>query len=558
MADRYWIGNTGLWTDTDHWSTSSGGAGGASVPTDADDVFIDANSFTEAGQYIEFENVISPFIFSITGDSFTLPLLTTADGGVYDFTVDWGDGSAVETVTEVTTAIIHSYSYSSTYDITISGTMEGWGFASPSIECAKIMEIKQWGCFSFKNHLSTPTPEGEAREIMFGGLEVVEDGAHFTGCSNMIITATDIPDLVGAKSLYGSFYGATSLTEIPNFNNWDFSTIECMAATFIGCALFNQELSLTLPLIRSFAIMLGDASEFNSSITLNITHDNNVGFAQMFANTTNTGKFNSPITINTIDANLYFCSYVFYGNPDFNQPISLETNGFVDCRALLIGAFGFNSPITIKAGGNIDCSQLMNGTFGVNTMIFNKPIYLEAGGDINCQTFLNGAILYNDSLYIKAGGDINCTTMLYGATSFNQPVTLDIGGDFVPIGGGYGCYYAFVQSGEVEEDNIFNSKITLIAPNITVLDYFLFGASSFDQDVSDWDISNVESMYNLFEKSGMSTENYSKTLIGWETQDVQDNVILTSSAKYNSGAQSARDHLVNVHGWTINDAGLES
>jgi hypothetical protein len=46
MADRYWVLGTGSWssTNTVNWSTSSGGAGGASVPTASDNVFFDANS----------------------------------------------------------------------------------------------------------------------------------------------------------------------------------------------------------------------------------------------------------------------------------------------------------------------------------------------------------------------------------------------------------------------------------------------------------------------------------------------------------------------------------
>ena len=46
MADRYWVLGTGTWdaTNTVNWSASSGGAGGASVPTAADNVFFDANS----------------------------------------------------------------------------------------------------------------------------------------------------------------------------------------------------------------------------------------------------------------------------------------------------------------------------------------------------------------------------------------------------------------------------------------------------------------------------------------------------------------------------------
>lgn len=46
MADRYWVGGTANWDGTagTKWSATSGGAGGASVPTSADNVFFDANS----------------------------------------------------------------------------------------------------------------------------------------------------------------------------------------------------------------------------------------------------------------------------------------------------------------------------------------------------------------------------------------------------------------------------------------------------------------------------------------------------------------------------------
>lgn len=47
MADRYWVGGTGTWsTTTTNWSATSGGAGGASVPTAADNVIFDVNSGT--------------------------------------------------------------------------------------------------------------------------------------------------------------------------------------------------------------------------------------------------------------------------------------------------------------------------------------------------------------------------------------------------------------------------------------------------------------------------------------------------------------------------------
>lgn len=46
MADRYWVGGTATWDATagTKWATTSGGAGGAAVPTSADNVFFDAAS----------------------------------------------------------------------------------------------------------------------------------------------------------------------------------------------------------------------------------------------------------------------------------------------------------------------------------------------------------------------------------------------------------------------------------------------------------------------------------------------------------------------------------
>jgi hypothetical protein len=61
MATRYWVGGSGNWdaTSTANWATSSGGAGGASAPTSADDVIFDANSNT----------LVLPFTVTVTGDS---------------------------------------------------------------------------------------------------------------------------------------------------------------------------------------------------------------------------------------------------------------------------------------------------------------------------------------------------------------------------------------------------------------------------------------------------------------------------------------------------------
>jgi hypothetical protein len=49
----YWVGGSGNWHDEAHWSTSSGGTGGACYPNQFDNVIIDANSFTPTSKSIQ-------------------------------------------------------------------------------------------------------------------------------------------------------------------------------------------------------------------------------------------------------------------------------------------------------------------------------------------------------------------------------------------------------------------------------------------------------------------------------------------------------------------------
>jgi hypothetical protein len=99
MATRYWVGGTGTWdaSDTTHWSATSGGAGGVSVPGSADSVFFDANSGTGTitlgydptiisllmtGYAGTFDGVGSSYTITINGSGtvFNVPAGTTISG----------------------------------------------------------------------------------------------------------------------------------------------------------------------------------------------------------------------------------------------------------------------------------------------------------------------------------------------------------------------------------------------------------------------------------------------------------------------------------------------
>lgn len=68
MADRYWVGGTGTWNDTNttNWSASSGGPGGASVPTFADNVFFDSGSSVGTGAFTVTTGVSTRFCANLT------------------------------------------------------------------------------------------------------------------------------------------------------------------------------------------------------------------------------------------------------------------------------------------------------------------------------------------------------------------------------------------------------------------------------------------------------------------------------------------------------------
>ena len=53
VTNLYWVGGSGNWNDPAHWSLTSGGPGGACIPSGTDNVFFDANSFTGPGQFVE-------------------------------------------------------------------------------------------------------------------------------------------------------------------------------------------------------------------------------------------------------------------------------------------------------------------------------------------------------------------------------------------------------------------------------------------------------------------------------------------------------------------------
>ncbi|MEQ9513405.1 MAG: BspA family leucine-rich repeat surface protein, partial [Balneola sp.] len=82
-------------------------------------------------------------------------------------------------------------------------------------------------------------------------------------------------------------------------------------------------------------------------------------------------------------------------------------------------------------------------------------------------------------------------------------------------------------------------------------------ATSFDADLSGWDISNVKDMFLMADGTGLSTVNYTSMLTAWSVLSVQNNVDLgVGETTYTIAGLPAREALVDTYGWTISDGGL--
>lgn len=123
MASRYWVGGTAAWDGTagTKWSTTSGGSGGAAVPTSADDVFFNAASGAStvtisAGNTGAKTITCTGFIGTLTG---TDPIsvsgnMTLGSGMTYSY---------LGTITFTVAAVLTTNGISITSNITASSTL---------------------------------------------------------------------------------------------------------------------------------------------------------------------------------------------------------------------------------------------------------------------------------------------------------------------------------------------------------------------------------------------------------------------------------------------------
>ncbi|TMM55868.1 BspA family leucine-rich repeat surface protein [Maribacter algarum] len=175
---------------------------------------------------------------SSNDNQITIP---THPNEIYDYVVDWGDGTSDYAVTG---SITHTYESPGSYQVSISGIFPRISFDVGNPDWVKLLSVDQWG------------------DIKWSSM----DGA-FSGCTLMDVLATDTPDLSNVDSLSGMFDVCSSLKGNESFNQWDLSGVQYLFGMFKDAYLFNQNIgNWNTSSVQNMGAMFKGATSFNQDI----------------------------------------------------------------------------------------------------------------------------------------------------------------------------------------------------------------------------------------------------------------------------------------------------
>ncbi|MGF1555866.1 BspA family leucine-rich repeat surface protein [Paucihalobacter sp.] len=377
----------------------------------------------------------------------------------------------------------------------------------------RLTDIKQWGAVNWTSM-----------------------SAAFDGCTNLNISASDVPNLSNVSSMFRMFRSATQFNS--NIGSWDVSNITNMSDTFNNALFFDQNIgSWNVENVTNMSGMFSNSSAFNQDIAdWNVANVTNM--EGMFRNTSN---FNQDIGGWTV-SNVTNMREMFRNTAVFNQDLNTwDVSNVTTMMDMFNAANAFNGDISSWDLSNVTTALYMFR----NTNAFNQPIGdWDVTGIVNMTGMFWDAIAFNQDIgNWDVSGVTNMTQMFSGASAFNQDI------------GNWDISSLTNISQMFRNASLFNQDISAWnVSGITNMFRFLNGASSFNQNLGSWILSSTVNLGNMLDSSGMDCDNYSATLVGWQANNptVSNRSLGAFGRTYGTAANMARTTLVNDRGWSIN------
>lgn len=384
----------------------------------------------------------------------------------------------------------------------------------------------------------------------------------FLGCSNLQVTAADVPNLSGVSNMSQMFWFCTNLNSPGNINAWNTATVTDMSGMFSEASAFNQNIgSWNTSAVTTMQNMFFQASAFNQNIgawNTSAVTDMSSMFQGASAFNQNIGSWNTA-AVNTM-------AFMFASASSFNQNIGTwNTAAVTDMAGMFVQASSFNQNIgSWNTAAVTNMSNMFSRTIAFNQNIgsWNTAAVTDMSNmfaetdtfNQNIGAWNTGAVTDMSSMFYQASafnqnigtwnvsGVTNMRDMFYLAVAFNQNI------------GAWDVGAVTSMEGMFTEASAFNQNISLWNTGAVMSMQNMFDrATSFNQNLGAWTLKPGVDLRNMFDDSGMDCYNYSNTLIGWNTNPATpDNLMLGANGRqYGTNAETARTNLDITKNWTI-------
>ncbi|MGY3793473.1 BspA family leucine-rich repeat surface protein [Aquimarina sp. 433] len=329
--------------------------------------------------------IVSSFTVGFAQDEFIITWQATDDqkelsiptsGSGYNYTVDWGDGVIESNQTGIS---FHTYASNGIYTVKIQGVFPSITFGNnPDFRVpAQLVSVEQWGSNAWTDMTRA-----------------------FSGCTNLVINATDIPDLSNTTSLEKMFDGTTNFVDNGGqLGNWNVSTIENMIDMFR-----NSGMNVNIGLWN-----VGNVIDFTGMFTGNTAFNQNIdgwnigefvtGTINMRAMFDSASSFNSPL--NTWDiSRVINMSSMFGFATAFNQPLdNWDTSSVENMGGMFFGASDFDQNVGDWNLSSVTAMGAMFQLAGLSTTNYDATLIGWATQDAGETIPSNISISFEGSQY---------------------------------------------------------------------------------------------------------------------------------------------------------------
>jgi hypothetical protein len=201
-------------------------------------------------------------------DTFILPL---ASGSIYNFDVDWGDGSS-ETIT-TDTDVTHVYPSSGTYQIAITGVFPKI-FFNRTGDTLKLLSVDNWGIYGLDNIGNMTVNQSSAFARCNNNSSIANDVDNINLITNGFRMFEDnalsvLPENLTLNALIdgGNMFGGNSLESLPA--NMALSSL-VLGSDIFGSGMFRFNNLESLPIVMTLGLLTNGREMFrgNSLATL--------------------------------------------------------------------------------------------------------------------------------------------------------------------------------------------------------------------------------------------------------------------------------------------------